>query len=190
LGLTGAYSVRFAAHAGVSIPTTFTVESDSEITATVPAETAAGPVRVSTPQGIDGGRTFHVDPVITGFTPTSGRAGSTVTISGSGLAGTISVKFNGSPGLILSQSGAAVRAIVPSNATSGPIKVTVRDFRSATSSGSFTVTGGRPSASLTIARAQTAPGLHAKLIVRPTDTATAVSVRLCGPPLHSTPGWC
>ncbi len=113
--------------------------------------------------------------------------GVTVTISGSGLAGATSVKFNGRSATIISRSGTAVRTRVPPQATSGPITVVVSGYRSDTSDASFTVTGGRPSATLTLAPGRTAPGLHVKAIVRPSSQALSVSARLVGaaPPLDA-----
>ena len=75
------------------------------------------------------------------FTPSSGPTGTTVTISGTGFSTTPSqnaVTFNGTAATVASSSATQIVATVPSNATTGPIKVTVA-ANSATSSKAFTV---------------------------------------------------
>jgi YD repeat-containing protein len=88
---------------------------------------------------------------ITGFTPTSGIAGTAVTINGTGFSTTASqdgVTFNGTQATIVSASTTQIVATVPAGATSGPIAVTAPGG-SATSSNSFSVTaaGSLPSIS-------------------------------------------
>jgi len=73
-------------------------------------------------------------PNVTGFTPSSGLTGSTVTITGTGFTGTSSVTFNGTPATYTVDSATQITATVPGGATTGPIAVT-------TAGGTFT-TGG------------------------------------------------
>jgi IPT/TIG domain len=81
-------------------------------------------------------------PVVSGFSPTSGSVGTSVTITGSGFTGATDVSFDGvsvGAGNFAVDTDAQITAIVPQGATSGPISVVVGT--TATSSTSFTVTG-------------------------------------------------
>jgi hypothetical protein len=78
-------------------------------------------------------------PTITGFTPTSGAVGTSVTITGTGFTGATAVSFNGTSASFTVNSGRQIVATVPSGATTGPISVTTPGG-TGTSSASFTVT--------------------------------------------------
>jgi PKD repeat protein len=78
-------------------------------------------------------------PSISGFSPSSGITGSTVTINGSNLASASKVTFNGLAATISSDAATQIKAVVPNGASTGPIKVTTAGA-TATSSASFTVT--------------------------------------------------
>lgn len=77
-------------------------------------------------------------PVISRFSPTSGPAGQKVTIFGSHFVGTTKVQFNGTSASFTVTSTNTIVAVVPTGATTGPIKVT-NAGGSVTSVGSFTV---------------------------------------------------
>jgi hypothetical protein len=77
-------------------------------------------------------------PTITGFSPDAGPVGSTVTITGTNLAGARLVAFNGVPAEIISDKATRIDVDVPALATSGPITVTTPGG-SATSTQSFLV---------------------------------------------------
>jgi len=78
-------------------------------------------------------------PTITGFTPTSGPAGTVVTVSGTNFTGATAVTFNGASAASFSVTSATtIQATVPPGATTGPVQVTTPGG-TATSSGSFTV---------------------------------------------------
>jgi uncharacterized protein YkwD len=79
-------------------------------------------------------------PSLTSLSPTSGPAGTRVTLNGSGFGtSTGSVRFNGTAASIASWSSTQIVATVPSGATTGP--VTVRTSAGVTSNGrTFTVT--------------------------------------------------
>jgi hypothetical protein len=138
---TGASAVTFN---GTSA--TFTVGSSTQITATVPSGATSGPIAVTTSGGTaTSAASFTVTvpppspPTISGFTPTSGPVGTSVTISGSNFTGATSVTFNGAAAVFAVNSAAQITATVPSGATSGPVAVTT-SAGTATSAGSFTVT--------------------------------------------------
>ncbi len=94
-GFTGASAVTFG---GVTA-TVYSVISDNELTAHVPSGTPLGTCRISvtTPlgTGVSTDR-FNVTSPISSFTPTSGPAGTLVTLSGSGFTGVTAVKFGDS----------------------------------------------------------------------------------------------
>ena len=77
-------------------------------------------------------------PSISGFTPTSGAPGSTVTISGSGFTGATVVRFNGLSAAFSIVSDTRITATVPSGASTGPIRV-IGPGGTSTSATSFTV---------------------------------------------------
>jgi hypothetical protein len=83
-------------------------------------------------------------PTLSSFTPTSGPAGTQVTIAGSNFVGASAVTFNSTAAAsYVVDSGTQIRATVPSGATSGKIRVTTA-AGTATSSGDFTVTTPPP----------------------------------------------
>jgi lysophospholipase L1-like esterase len=77
-------------------------------------------------------------PQISSFSPTSGEAGSTVTISGQNFLGATSVTFDGAEAVFNVSSATQVTATVPGGATSGRIRITTPAGQS-TSAGDFTV---------------------------------------------------
>src|SRR5579875_2153555 len=78
-------------------------------------------------------------PVIKSFSPTSGKPGSTVTITGEHFGGVTKVTFDGTSATITSISATQVKATVPAGAKTGRIKVT-SPGGTATSTTNFTVT--------------------------------------------------
>jgi len=77
-------------------------------------------------------------PTVTGFAPSSGPVGSTVSIIGTGLTATQFVAFSGAPaGAATVISDTEVRAVVPAGALTGQVKVTTR-AGSVVSSNEFT----------------------------------------------------
>ena len=120
---TGATAVTFNG----TPATTFTVVSATQITVTVPAGATTGFLTVATPVGVavSTGRFTVQVPTITSFTPTSGPAGTVVTISGNYFTNATQVTFNGTvaPGFVVN-SATLITVTVPAGATSGPITVT------------------------------------------------------------------
>src|SRR5205807_1068594 len=77
-------------------------------------------------------------PTITGFTPTSGPVGTSMSIGGTNFTGTTAVAFNGASATFTVNSPTSIQAAVPTGATTGTISVTTPGG-TATSSSPFTV---------------------------------------------------
>ncbi len=122
---TGATSVTFN---GTSAG--FAVNSASQITATVPSGATSGPIAVTTGAGTAtsaGSFTVTVPaapPTITSFSPTSGPAGTVVTINGTNFTGATSVLFKNKSASFTVVNATQITATVPNGAKSGQIAVT------------------------------------------------------------------
>jgi IPT/TIG domain len=139
-GFTGAAAVTFnGANA------TFAVDSDTQITATVPSGATDGPIAVTTGGGTGtSASSFDVTtsasaPTISSFSPTSGKVGTGVTITGTNFTGATSVRFGGGISATYTVvSDSQITATVPTGAKNGPISVTT-PAGTATSSQGFRV---------------------------------------------------
>jgi uncharacterized repeat protein (TIGR03803 family) len=123
-------------------PATFTVESDTQVKATVPAGAKTGlKIIVTTLGGTASSTTaFAVVPLVKSFTPTSGPVGTSVTITGNSFTGATEVTFGGvaaSSHEVISDT--QIDALVPSGAVTGTIAVTTPGG-TGSSSTKFTVT--------------------------------------------------
>jgi hypothetical protein len=81
-------------------------------------------------------------PTVISLGPPSGNVGLAVTISGSSfgaIQGQGSVTFNGVPAGVLNWSDSSILAIVPSNATTGPVVVTLENGQTSNSNVIFSV---------------------------------------------------
>jgi hypothetical protein len=78
-------------------------------------------------------------PAITGFTPTSGITGSSVTITGTAFTGATAVKFDGLAASFKVSSSTQIEATVPNGARAGTIAVTT-PVKTGTSKAQFTPT--------------------------------------------------
>lgn len=124
----------------------FTVNSATQLTATVPMGAPTGAVTVTTPAGTSTSATpFTVTtgpaPVIAGFSPASGGIGSSVTIMGSNFYGATAITFNGVDASFKApknRGNTQITLLVPVGATSGPITVTTPNG-TATSASNFIV---------------------------------------------------
>jgi len=97
-------------------------------------------------------------PSISGFNPTSGPVGTSVTITGSNFAGATTVGFDGlAASSFTVNSSSQITAIVPNGATTGPISV-VTGGGTGTSSSNFSVSGGGGGATLAASPSSVAPG--------------------------------
>ena len=137
VNFTGATSVKFANNVAAE----FTVNSDSQITTTIPAGAVSGPLTISKNGCSDVPLDFSVItcPTVTGLGITSGLVGDRAIIQGTNLTGTTEVKFsNGIPALFTVNSSTEIAAIVPPGAVTGPITISRRGCPDLTTA-SFTV---------------------------------------------------
>jgi large repetitive protein len=123
-GFTGATGVQF----GGGVLADFTVNSDSQITATVPSHSLTGYVRVTSPSGVAQSSTVftstQVPLKVSSLSPTSGSVGSQVVVKGSGLAGATGVSFGGVAATSFTvDSDSQISVIVPSGAITGAVTV-------------------------------------------------------------------
>jgi hypothetical protein len=130
-GFTGASAVAFA-----GAPSTFTVSSDTQVVATVPAGAASGAITVTAPGGTaSSSAAFTVTvpsttpppasaPSISSFTPTSGPVGTRVTVSGAKFTGASAVSVAGAAASFTVDSDTQITLTVPAGANNGPVTVT------------------------------------------------------------------
>jgi hypothetical protein len=136
---TNLLSTQAVSFAGTSA--TFQVVSDTEVTAMLPDGAVTGPVTVVTGGGsATTPNAFSVMPTITAFTPSSGKRGSTVTISGTGFFAVTKVLLADKPIAFTVGSYWSVSFVVPRKGTSGHITVITAAGKFKTKQ-SFTVTG-------------------------------------------------
>ena len=140
-GFTGATAVSFNGTAA-----NFTVDSATQITTKVPAGATSGIVTVTTPTGIATGPmsfTLALWPAITRLSPTSGRRGAVVTITGKDFEpkrGTGYVRFGSVKcSRYVSWTTTRIRCRVPAKARLGKVKVVVVTGRGASAYKLFAV---------------------------------------------------
>jgi hypothetical protein len=125
----------------------FTINSATQITATVPEGATTGPIYLTNVAGgvVTSATNFAVrppPPTISSFTPTEGWLGSEVTITGTNLTWAAGVTFNGASAKFTVVNATTLTATVPAGATTGPIHLTKVDggtVTSVTSATNFTV---------------------------------------------------
>ena len=124
---------------------TVTSATTSQITVTVPSGATTGTISVTSPSGSATSSasftvtTSHV-PTISGFSPSSGVAGASVTISGTNFETTAAnnrVGFANVDASVSSSTATSIATTVPVGATSGPISVTTPDGTAFSSSDFF-----------------------------------------------------
>lgn len=102
--------------------------SSSRIKARVPLLATTGSISITNPAGsVVTAAIFRVTPKISGFDPSIGAAGTSVTISGSGFVGTPTVRFGGMVGSSTPVSLTSVVALVPPGAPTGFVTVTTTE---------------------------------------------------------------
>jgi len=122
---TGATAVKFGA---VAVATGhFSVDTDSVISAEVPATAVSGKITVTTPAGSGtstGSFTVMLRPTVTNFTPASGPVGTTVTVTGTSLAWVSSASIGSvDVGAVTVLSPTQIRFVVPAGASTNIISV-------------------------------------------------------------------
>jgi large repetitive protein len=163
-GFAGATAVRFNGVAAAS----FTVNAQgTRIDAKVPTGATTGKITVTTPGGTATSATnFTVTvpaPTISSFSPTSGRTGTAVTITGTAFTGATAVRFGGVRASFAVNSATQITATVPVGAVTGKISVTTSGG-TGTSAMNFTVVPTFHSRSISIS-------LRRHLVVRGTVSA-------------------
>ncbi len=146
--------------AAASTTTTSTTPTSSTTT-TTPTTTTAN--STTTPTTTTTNSTLA--PTITGFSPSSGGTGTTITITGTNFNGTTSVKFGGSEAndfSVVASSGTEIIAVVGAG-SSGAITV-ITPHGTATSSASFTFNSGTSTTSIATTTSPT---------ISPTTTSTS-----------------
>ena len=134
-GFAGTSAVTFNGAAAA-----FTVAAGGgSITATVPAAASTGKIGVTVSgTTVKTLNNFSVVPTITGFTPTSGPAGTVVTVTGTGFVNATQVTFANVNAAFTIDSPTQLRATVPSGTNSSKIVVRTAGG-SATTATKFTV---------------------------------------------------
>lgn len=123
--LSSASAVTFGGTAAAS----FRIVSDTLISAII-GSGASGSITVTTPYGsatLNGFTYIYPAPGFTGFSPASGPAGTTVTITGSGfdpVAANNTVYFGTVKGYVSQSTGSTLTVTVPAGATYQPLTVT------------------------------------------------------------------
>jgi hypothetical protein len=127
------------------VPAGFTLVSPTRLSATVPALATTGPISLASVAGVEtSAGNFTVGPVLDGFTPTSGPAGTAVTLIGAGLTNLALVRLGDLDATFTVINSTNVRVIVPLNSFSGPISVHTASGLEAQAPGNFFVDGARP----------------------------------------------
>ncbi len=140
--LTGVTAVQFAN----GVAAQFTVNSATSITATVPSGAVTGPITIRKTGCADvQTASFTVLPptvpchTVSSLAPTSGMAGSTVTITGTNFTGVSAVRFaNNVAATFTVNSDTQITATVPTGAVTGPITLSKPNCPDAASA-TFTV---------------------------------------------------
>jgi hypothetical protein len=128
----------------------FSVDSSTQITASVPQNAVTGRISVTTGAGtaVSSG-TFTVTPppvapapTITSFSPSSGTPGTAVTIIGTHFAGATAVRFNGVAAVYNVISATEIQTVVPAGSSTGKIAVTSAAGTATSASQFVVVTAG------------------------------------------------
>jgi hypothetical protein len=122
-GFSSGSVVKFGGVASSSV----TLSHTTYLTAKVPAGALTGAVTVTTGSTtLTSPQTFKVKPKITSFSPSSGSAGTLVTINGSGLIQATTVKFGTVKATRFTVvSDSEVTADVPSGLTPGAVTISI-----------------------------------------------------------------
>ena len=122
-GFSSASVVKFGGVAATKV----TLSGTTYLTAVVPAGAHTGAVTVTTgTTTLTSPQTYKVKPKITSFSPSSGPAGTLVTINGTGLIQTSAVKFGTVKATTFTVvSDSKVTAVVPSGLAAGAVTISI-----------------------------------------------------------------
>jgi uncharacterized repeat protein (TIGR01451 family) len=125
---------------GDGLVTSFASVSPDTLMFNVPPNATSGPITVTTTNGsATSSQIFYLPDSITSFTPTSGPAGTIVTITGKNFTNASAVNFNGIPATaFVVTNNTTIGAIAPIGVTSGLITITT-PFGTTNSAGLFFV---------------------------------------------------
>ncbi|MBF9239893.1 IPT/TIG domain-containing protein [Hymenobacter sp. BT683] len=178
---TGVSSLKL----GTVTVSAYSVNSAGQLTFTVPATAVTGRLVLATGAGVTqspGVFTVLLPPTVSSFTPTSGLAGTLVTLTGTNFTAATQVAFNGLPAAFAVVSATRLTATVPAGAATGPLQVTT-PAATATSAGLFAV--GTPRVlTATTDGSPDAPGLA----VYPNPATGSVTVDVANGPARRGPG--
>lgn len=125
------------------VNSSYTVNSNTSISAIVPAGATTGAITVVNGSGTGiSGTNFTVLqlPTITTFTPSSGGIGTSVVITGTNFTGASAVTFNGTPAAsFVVNSSTQITAVVATGTATGFIVVTTPSGNANTAGNNFTV---------------------------------------------------
>ena len=99
--------------------------SATSVQATVPIGFSSGMITVVTPEGSAVSKTMFAVTKVASISPTSAKAGATVTITGQGLSSATTVDFQNHAGVPVlgTPTATAVKVVVPNDATTGALTV-------------------------------------------------------------------
>lgn len=174
-------SVPFiAGQASLPIPVTAIASGSTTVTVSLNGASVASQVDVALPV-----------PTVTGFSPTSGQPGTSVTITGANFVNVQTVRFNGVLAPTFTVTNATtLTALVPPTATTGPIAAMTL-AGTGTSAGSFTVIPAPTIASLQPATLSIVRGETGTLTVTLSTvqtTATSVTLASSNTTVATVPG--
>ena len=123
-GFTSVNSVKFN-----GVTATFTANSETQITAVVPATATTGTItviNVAGPGSSANSFTVILPPLISSISPTNRVTGSTLIITGSNLANATSVNFNATVvTTLISNTDSEIQVVVPGSLSAGAVNVSV-----------------------------------------------------------------
>lgn len=127
------------------VETAFTLVSASRFTFTIPAAATSGRLVVTTPAGdIESPSTITVRAVLDGFSPANGAVGSVFHVLGAGFTNITWIRLGGIDATFTPVSTTDLRAVVPLNAFSGPIRIRASDGTELETTANFFVDGAKP----------------------------------------------
>jgi large repetitive protein len=188
-GLSGTTQVRFN---NVLSSASFSIVSDSQVSATVLPIASSGPITVVTTTGIaisPGSFTVTANPlqpVISVFSPQSGSPGTQVTLFGQNLFNVQNVFFGGQVATFQELAGGnQLRTVVPSGGVTGPITVTTA-AGAATSIQSFVVSGSSGGGPIISSFTPTSGPVFTQVQVYGSGFLDTFDVRINGVPLSAS----